>query len=59
MRSKGTKIIIKTYKSVFTAKVRRETIFIKYDKSVKKREFVFSTHFSCTCNIFLKRIDIR
>ena len=32
MRSKGTKIIIKTYKSIFTVKVSREAIVIKCER---------------------------
>ena len=47
IRSKGIKNIVKTYKSLFTVKVSGETTVFKCEKSVKKREFVISAHFSC------------
>ena len=53
LRSKSTKIIIETCNSFFTIKVGRETIVLKCDKSVKKREFITSAHFSCKNNVFM------
>ena len=38
-------------------KVSRETIVIKRDKSVKKRQFVISAHFTCSNNISIKGIE--
>ena len=59
MRSKATKIIFKTCKSFFTVRVSRETIFIKCDNIVKKRELVISAHFNRKGNILMKGIDIK
>ena len=38
-------------------KVSRETSITKFDKSVKKRQFVISAHFTCKNNFSIKGIE--